>query len=244
MIESFNKKELEEKIDRYVNGQLSPDEIDELWAELIQDDYHLDYMKSVANLKAVIDQRRKEKQARQQRQRWYYTAAAAIILILGVLGYMNFYAQPDAASIQPKASVELNYYRSEGGDLKNNGEPDIIQNAIQLANTGDVKKAISLLQGELKESSSPTWIAQLSLNIGSLHYNQGEFKKALTYYKKVVENKSEVDMLTLEKAYWYMGNAYLHMDNLTEARSTIKKAYELNGAYRRVSKSYLEALSD
>lgn len=241
MIESFNKKELEEKIDQYINGQLSPREVDELWAELIQDDYHLDYLKSVANTKAVLEKKRKQ---RKSRNNWYYAAAAVIVLLIGVLAFMNIYTSNESKSVEPIASVELDYYRSEDGGYAGDADSKIIQNAIQLANTGDINKAISLLNKELDKASKPSWIAQLGLNLGSLHYNRSNYQEAIKYYKKVVENKEAVDILTLEKAYWYMGNAYFHMDQLAEARSAIEKAYKLNGAYRRVSKSYLNALSE
>ena len=66
MIESFSQNKLEEKIDRYVNGQLSQEEVDELWAELIQDGYHLDYLKTVANLKEVV---KKKKERRKDREK-------------------------------------------------------------------------------------------------------------------------------------------------------------------------------
>lgn len=244
MIESFNKKELEEKIDRYINGQLSPEETDELWAELIQDDYHLDYMKSVANIKAVIDRKKKKRRARAKRQKWYYAAAAAIVLLIGVLGFMNLYTQNGTETVQPVSSVELDYYRSEDGSVTANTDSKVIRNAIRLANTGNVNKAISLLDEELQRASNPEWIAELSLNMGSLYYNEGNYEESIEYYERVVKHKDNVDVLTLEKAYWYMGNAYFHMDQLVEARTNIEKAYDLNGAYRRVSKSYLNALSE
>ena len=245
MIESFNKKELEEKIDRYVNGQLSAEETDELWAELIQDDYHLDYMKSVANVKAVIEQKKERRRARKSRQKWYYAAAAAVVLLIGVVSYMNFYSQGETDSIQPVSQVELDYYRSGDGNLSPESEnAKIISNAIQLANEGNVDRAISLLDDELQKASDPGWIAELSLNLGSLHYNEGNYQESITYYQRVIEHNKKIDVLMLEKAYWYMGNAHFHMDRLVEARSNIEKAYELNGAYRRVSESYLNALSE
>ncbi len=245
MIESFNKKELEEKIDRYVNGQLSAEETDELWAELIQDDYHLDYMKSVANVKAVIEEKKRQRRARKSRQAWYYAAAAAIVLLIGVLGYMNFYSQNGSETVQPISQVELDYYRSDDGSISvESDDPKIISNAIQLANDGNVKEAVSLLDAELEKASDPVWIAELSLNLGSLHYNEGNYQESIAYYERVVEHKDKIDVLMLEKAYWYMGNAYFHLNQLVEARSNIEKAYELNGAYRRVSQSYLNALSE
>jgi len=243
MIESFNKKELEEKIDHYVNGRLSPEETDELWAELIQDGYHLDYLKTVANLKAVIKEKREKRKAREKRKYWYYAAAAVIVVLIAVLGVINLSTQSSSANVKPISNIELDYYRSGGGTINKGKDAQIIQHAIQLANTGKVDQAISLLKNELKSASKPSWVAKLDLNIGSLYYNQGEFDNAIKYYNKVVAYKDQIDVLTLEKAYWYVGNAYFHQDQLTKARENIKNAYELNGAYRRVAKSYLEALS-
>lgn len=243
MIESFNKKELEEKIDQYINGQLSPREVDELWAELIQDGYHLDYLKSAANLKEVIKKRRKQRKAKKKKRYWYYAAAAVIALVIAVMGVMNFAIQ-DTSSVQPVSSIELDYYRSADGGLDSNDKTGVIRKAIRLANTGRVSEAISLLDTELNNATKPSWIAELSLNLGSLHYNQANYREAINYYNNVISNENHVDVLMLEKAYWYTGNAYFHIDQLSEAQTYIKKAYELNGAYRRVAESYLEALAE
>ena len=250
MIESFNKKELEEKIDQYINGQLSASEVDELWAELIQDGYHLDYLKSAANLKAVVERRRKERQSSDNRQYWYYAAAAVIALLIAVVGVMNMSWQSDSASIEPVTSIELDYYRSGEGTIDADNKSDVIQNAIRLANTGQVEQAISLLNSELQNATSPRWVAELSLNVGSLYYNNGSYEQAIQKFDQVIaeldnaENLTANDKLMLEKAYWYTGNAYFHMDKLAEAQSSIEKAYEMNGAYRRVAQSYLDALSE
>lgn len=244
MIESFNKKELEEKIDLYINGQLSAQEVDELWSELIQDGYHLDYLKSAANLKSVIERKREERKAQQKQKYWYYAAAAVIALLITVMGVMNFSFQSNDLSVQPVASVELDYYRSGDGVIDSSSDKKIIQDAISLANTGQVDKAISLLNTELEDASEPEWIAELSLSLGSLHYNENRYKESISYYRNVIDRKDQVGLLMVEKAYWYIGNAYFHMDKLTEAQENIRKAYELNGAYRRVAKSYLDALAE
>ncbi len=243
MIESFNKKELEEKIDLYINGQLSAEEVDELWSELIQDGYHLDYLKSAANLKAVVERRREERKKSQTKQYWYYAAAAVIALLIGVIGVMN-YSADQSPPVQPVPSVELDYYRSGNGTIDTDAQSGIISDAIELANTGRVGEAISLLNSELEKASKPEWVAKLSLNLGSLYYNQAKYDQAIKYYRNVIANKEHVDVLMLEKAYWYVGNAFFHKDKLVEAETNIEKAYELNGAYRRVAKSYLDALAE
>ena len=243
MIESFNKKELEEKIDQYVNGQLSAQEVDELWAELIQDGYHLDYLKSVANLQAVIERKREEQKSTSKNQYWYYAAAAVIALLIAVVGVMNISTQQQS-SVEPISSIELDYYRSGDGTISSSSDKEVIRNAIKLANTGRENEAISLLESELENASEPGWIAELSLNLGSLHYNNGNYDIAIEHYERVVAYKDKVDVLMLEKAYWYIGNAHFHLDQLVDAKMNIEKAYELNGAYRRVAQSYLNALSD
>lgn len=241
MIENFNEKELESKIDQYVNGQLSSQEIDELWAELIRDGYHLDYLKSVANLKAVVKRRREQREAQKQRTYWYYAAAAAIVLLVAVMSVFTL-TNTNSGVVQPIESIELDYYRSTDGFITTDAKSEVIQKAIALANTGQVKEAVSFLKEELADASEPTWISRLSLNLGSLLYNQGQYEESISYFNNVIEHKDDVDVLMLEKAYWYVGNAYFQLDQLTEARNNIENAYELNGAYRRVTQSYLKAL--
>lgn len=245
MIESFNQKELEAKIDLYINGQLSTEEIEELWAELIQDDYHLDYLKSVANLKAVIEKEKaKETRKARIRQYWSYAAAAVLALTIGVLTVLNYSGSMNGVDIQPVQNIELDYYRSSEGTLENSGNATVIRNAISLANSGNFDEAVSLLKGELQNAEDPQWIAKLNLNLGSLFYNEGRYSESIGFYDEVISRKESVDILMLEKAYWYSGNAYFQLDRLAEARQHIESAYSLNGAYRRVAKSYLDALSD
>lgn len=243
MIESYNKKELETKIDQYVNGQLSPQEIDELWTELIRDGYHLDYLKSVANLKSVIQKRRVQRQAQKRKRYRYYAAAAVAILLIAIMSVFTIININSNAQLQPIQNIELDYYRSSEGAVSSGVQPEVIQKAIALANTGQIDEAISYLKEELSKASEPEWISTLSLNIGSLLYNQGEYKESIAHFERVIERKDAIDVLTLEKAYWYVGNAHFQLNHLTEARNNIEKAYDLDGAYRRVTQSYLKALS-
>lgn len=243
MIESFNKQELEEKIDRYVNGKLSPAEIDELWSELVQDDYHLDYLRSVANVKAVIENEKKKRRQARIRRIWSYAAAAVVTLFLGVMLVINVTDFTGTSDVQPVQSIELDYYRSSEGAANPEGAT-VITRAITLANTGEFQQAVALLDRELQtENISPVWESEVSLTLGSLYYNEGQYPEAIPAYETVIGHRDEVDVLTLEKAYWYLGNTYFQMERLGDARENIQKAYALNGAYRRVAQSYLNALA-
>lgn len=241
MIESIEHNDIEEKIDRYVNGQLSEKEIEELWIELIQDEYHLDYLKSVANLKEAVKNKKKQKEAARVRKYWSYSAAAVIIMLVTVLSVFNIPGLDSSTPVEPIASIELDYYRSADGTIEE--DKQVISEAIALANTGKFDQAISLLNSELEKASSIEWKSELNLNLGSLYYNEGSYQKSTEYFQNVIAAKESVDVLVLEKAYWYLGNAYFQLDRLSEARQNIQSAYDLNGAYRRVAKSYLDALA-
>lgn len=250
MIESFSQNKIEEKIDQYVNGQLSQSEIDELWAELIQDGYHLDYLKTVANLKEVVKKKKEKRKALKMRRYWSYAAAAVLALTIGILGVMNLQESTLSNDIQPIESIELDYYRSAEGTAGNGSDNSVIRDAITLANTGQFDRATALLSEELRRADDPQWISELNLNLGSLYYNEGKYRQSTDYFQQIITQKepnsnslSTEEMLILEKAYWYLGNAYFQLDELGKAKQNIENAYALNGAYRRVAQSYLNAFS-
>lgn len=241
MIESRINKELEKKIDLYVNGRLSQEEVEELWVELIQDEHHIDYLKTVANTKAVIESERSRTKIFSLQNTWRYAAAAVVVLLIGVLAVMNY---PVTAEVDfdPISSIALDGYRSEAGVPGEGDHSEVRRNALALANSGDVEAAIAILEEELTATEDPSWEAVLHLDIGSFHYNEGEFEQAIINFREVV-SKDEVDILVLEKGYWYLGNAYFQLNELDEAEAAIQEAFNLNGSYRRVAQSALTALA-
>lgn len=250
MIESFSQNKLEVKIDRYVNGQLSQEEIDDLWAELIQDGYHLDYLKTVANLKEVVKKKKERRKTLKMKRYWSYAAAAVIALTIGILGVMNLQQSSINGEVQPIESIALDYYRSSEGTIDNEADNNVIRDAITLANTGQFDQATALLNKELQQAENPQWISELNLNLGSLYYNEGNYRQSTDYFQKIItqkesfnDNLSTDEKLILEKAYWYLGNAYFQLDELDKAKQNIENAYALNGEYRRVAQSYLNAFS-
>ncbi|MGN8226216.1 tetratricopeptide repeat protein [Gracilimonas sp. BCB1] len=244
MIESKINKELERKIDLYVNGRLDAEQVDELWSELIQDEYYMDYMKSVANIKAVIDRKQKAKPSSKVhsfRKVAQYAAAAAVILIVSVVGVLNFNPSGDY-SVSPIAEIGLDIVRDNEG-FSPTVTSDVIRRAIRLATDGEVQEAISLLQTELEEATEPQLKAEIALSLGSIQYNTGNYSSSIENFK-IVTAQENIEILTLEKGYWFLGNTYFQLDKLEEAGDAFQKAYELNGAYSRVAKTYVDALEN
>ncbi|MEX0721146.1 MAG: tetratricopeptide repeat protein [Balneolaceae bacterium] len=242
MIESKVNKDLEKRIDLYVNGKLNTEEIDVLWADLVQDEYYLDYMKSVANIKAVLDKRNEEKTGSKVytfRKVAQYAATAAVILIVGIVGVLNFNTSGET-SVNPITDIGLDVVRDIDG-ISETVTNDIIRQAIRLATEGESEEAIDLLLKEMEETADPQLTADLALSLGSIQYNSGDYISSIKNFE-LVNQQEDIHTLTLEKSYWFLGNAYLQLERLAEAEETFQKAHELNGAYSRVAKTYVDAL--
>jgi len=242
MSELNNEREIKQEIERYVNGQLTPREVDDLWEIFLRDGEYLEYMKSVANLKGISHKHRREEKVKSSYNYRSYAAAAVIALLLAVWGVMNITVQPDQV-IAPIDNVELQYYRSADGSLIP-GENQIVRDAITFANDGNITKAVTLLEQKLQETEGIEEKARIDITLGSLMYNHKQYAKAIDHFGRVIEKEKQqpgLDVLMLEKAHWYRGNAYLQIERITKAERDIKRAYDYNGAYRRVAGHYLEA---
>jgi len=243
MIKSNRNRILEKRIEEYVDGKLTSSEIDELWAELINNEYYLDYMKSVASLKKIAADRQKEanREKEDSGKRVWISAAAAVLLMISSIAIFNLNTGT-SEMIEPISSIELDYYRSADGMATEQLESDVVRRAISTANTGEVSAALNLLNNELENTSTEYERAELLITSGSILYNSGKFDDAITRFEAALELNYD-DMLLQERNYWYLGNAYFQVNMLDEAKVALEKAFELNGAYSRVAQSYLRALS-
>lgn len=240
MIESKTNKELERKIDLYINGELNAEETDALWAELIQDEYYLDYMKSVANIKAIIDRKhlKKRKPSASVFPKVAQYAAAAVILIAAFVGIWNM-NPTGGLSVEPVDHIGLDVVRDAEGTsaMVTN---DVIKEAIRLATDGDTEQAIVLLQNELGNTSDAQNKADVALSLGSIYYNIGKYTESIENFE-IVTSQENIEVLTIEKGYWFLGNTYFQLDRLEEAEEAFRNAYKLDGAYSRMAKTYIEA---
>lgn len=243
MIESITKKDLENKIDEYLEGALTPEQVDELWIELIQDEYYMEYLKTAASLKGLAEKKNKPAAifTLTGMKQVYITAAVLIMSAVLVLYTVNDQGTPPA--VEPLATLELDYYRSADGTVTETNLSDILMSVISAANSGDIDSAINIVNNELGATRDPAVQHELMITAGSILYNAGRYDQALAWF----ENAAVIDtpnMQMLERNYWYLGNTYFQLNMITEAKVAMENAYELNGAYSRIAESYLKALSD
>ncbi len=245
MIESKFDKNLERKIDFYINNKLTQEEVDELWSELIQDEYYLDYTKSVANLRAIIEDERTTKEVaitHQIRNVATYGAAAAIAIIIGVIGVFNFNSENlSNNSLEPMTWIEFDTYRS-ASDNPDIIENEVIKEALRLANEGYSDEAIQLLNNEIAIEKDNKVLAKLILSLGTIQYNYGDYNNALLNFTRVV-TFDNLDPVFLEKGYWYLANAQIQHDDLLAAEKTLIKTIEFNGQFSRIAERHLNAIN-
>lgn len=243
MIESITKRDLEDKIDEYLEGNLTPEQVDELWVELIQDEYYIDYLKTAASLKGLADKKNSPATIFTIGGMKQVYLTAAVLIMSAVLVLYTLYDQGSPATVEPLTTIELDYYRSADGTVAVTNLSDILMAAISAANSGDTDAAISIINRELESASDPAVQHELMITAGSILYNIGRYDQALAWF----ENAAIIDTPDLqmkERNYWYLGNTYFQLNMITEAKYALENAYELNGAYSRIAESYLRALSD
>jgi len=243
MIESNRNRDLEQRIEMYLEGNLSPREVDDLWAELIDNEYYFDYLKSASNLKKISEEQNKtteEDNFGSTKQVWL-SAAAAILLMIGAATIFNLGTE-SSEMVQPVSSIELDYYRSADGSATEGVDSEVIRRAISAANTGEISTALQLLSKELETTTSEHEKAELLVTSGSILYNSGQFSESIERFETVLDLEYD-DIMLRERNYWYLGNAYFQVNKLDEAKAALEKAFELNGAYSRVAQSYIRALS-
>lgn len=249
MTESKHNLELEEKIDLYLDGKLSAAEVDELWAELIQDEYYYDYLKTAASLKGLANENKAEKKNDSQKTARIFTlnpagwmAAAAVLVIAIGLAVFNL-QESTYFEVKPVSQIELDYYRSAEGTSDESVSSGVLIEAIRLANNGDVSGALTILELRAEETDEIYVRQELLVTAGSILYNTGQYREAAERFEKALAADSG-DPLLMERNYWYLGNTYFQLNKIVEAKEALERAHELNGAYSRVAKSYLKALSE
>lgn len=234
--------DVRQEIDRYVEQQLSGNEIEELWSQIIQDDEYYDYLNVVANLKAV-----KEAEASStstpvhylNRYKFIYATAAVILLLITVTFVIKVTNYSANFSVRPVASFELPFQRSANitGTLTANDK--VIRQAILLYNDNDLEGAVSILKNNLALTDNVITQSRLYIMLGTLYYNSDNFEEAKSAFQSAISKKEHLKPLMLEKAYWYLGNALYQMDNVTEAEKAMHNVLQLDGAYSRLAKKNL-----
>lgn len=251
----INNKHILYLIHDFVEGKLSEQNTDTLWAHLITNPADLEYLQTLATLKKMGQDGAFSTYDNQQIQEndsrlfqllspsadggytWYYLAAAAVL----IFGFAILFSLPgdteSVAEFGPIAMIEFNIERSADAltDLE-----IIINRAISHSSAGNPDVALELLNSIQTEHISRTLEADIELMKGAVHYNAGAFEEAGIHFQNAIQKNP--DKLTLEKAYWYLANAQLQLGMDKDAIQNIMIVIEADGAFLRIASIALENL--
>ena len=250
--------ELEQQIDAYIKGKLSEKEADELWEKLLLRPDYLELLETELSVKSILEDRAVEKTSTNDskaeeraaiyslRKSWKWIAAAASVAILVVA--INFLQLDTNQKITELAIGDISIsenitsapvMRSQKSEMT--PADSLLNRGFEAAISGHVSKAMKVYDKIIAEYGAEPAAVQAHLNKGIIQYNSGDFKTSISSFEQVIANVKE-RAVSEEKAYWYMGNAYMNLEQLEKARKAIHQTYAMDGIYRQPAYRILRKL--
>lgn len=247
----INENNIKSLIHDYLEGELSDESVDALWAYLLGSPDDMDYLETLATLKTmgekgelVADESKivgtigQEESPNIYNFRKYLVAAA--VLIVSVAISFNVLQQSDTTGPTPISSIEFNTERSVG---QSTTFDDYINSAVEHSAEGNVDEAIKVLNAaQINLDLSNDQLNELRIVEGSVLYNASKFEEAKVVFEFLTENRNNISFIDYEKSMWYLANTYLQLDKTELARQKMEKVVELDGAFNRVARKSLNTL--
>ena len=232
--------EIIRQIDAYLKGELSPEKAEQLWVELIKHPEYLDYFETEISLKTALDTGKDSTPAgsaglvQSSYLVWVATAAAVALLIVALNIFMTGNQQPLRELALSEITIADNLesppvFRSQKSTLS--PADSLLNLGFEAALSGDLNRALRLYKSVVDRFESDPSSGRAYLNIGIIRYNRGEYRTAAASFNRAIEQVDQEPVLE-EKAYWYLGNAYIYLQEPAEAREAIHRAYRMDGIYR------------
>jgi len=246
-------KNIYKQIARYINGELNDSEIDTLWEEFLRNPEMFEYFETELNLADLFRNKGYGSEISQsnlisepkyvQYKKWIFASAAAILISLG----LQVFSVTDSDLISNYSLSEIPVTEMMGTDIYRAEIDDT--NPLDIAINQALAKAFSNKSDEsfykFTELASQDLTDEqktiVHLNLGILHYNRGEDQKSIEQFLSVL-NIEELPRYTEEKAWWFMGNAYLNTQNVKRAREAVFSAYTMNGKFEAPALALLKKI--
>lgn len=231
------KPELQQKIDSYLAGKLSPEEIDALWAEMVHFPQALDYLKTTAAAKEIIASTAENETSDKVPATFFtlynkWIAVAASVLVIITALYLVRKTEPTIHKFD-----YISYAEMEISDITRSGDSvsdidSLLNLGIQASIKGHKSKSKAYFQTIIEKYPENEKSAKAYFNLALLIFNEGNYQEAARLFESASE-LSENDRFFQEKSLWFLANTYINLDNLENARIAAFKAFQIDGDYRR-----------
>lgn len=249
--------ELEQQIDAYIKGQLSEEESLKLWERLLKKPEYIELLNTEIEVKSLItdrsqasdkgdDQTPKHELIYRLQNSWKWVAAAAAIVVIAVS--IHLFRSGTGTALEDLAVREIHLSENlasapilrSGQGVLTPGD-SLLNLGFKAAIAGDIDRALKVYNTIIRKHPNDPAAVQAYLNKGIIAFNKNQFDKAIASFKKVTQEAAR-QSFTREKGYWYLGNAYINTDSLTQAREAIYQAYKMKGIYRKPARDLLQKL--
>lgn len=241
--------ELEQQIDAYIKGKLTEEEAQRLWEELLKNPEYIELLNTELGIKSILAEQSASNSdddanddveeagivySIRKYKSWIAAAASVAILVVAV-NFLQFDNTKNITAafedINPRENLSsAQIMRSQKAGLT--PADSLLNKGFEAAVAGDLNKALQTYNQIIEKYGDHPAAVQAFLNKGIIQYNSGDFKKAIVSFNSVLDNVEDKQVVK-EKAFWYLGNAYINTDSLDEARDAIHDAYAMDGIYRK-----------
>ena len=236
---SSRDQEIYIQIDAYIKGKLSESDIEQLWIEFAKDPNLLERLELEAGIKKILDEKRtsdKKKASVHSLPNWiWHASAAATILIVALVQLFRVETPTNLnefiVSVIPVDQLEVaEGLRSQ--DFIISSADSLLNAGFAAISSGDSEKALSVFNEVITKYDEEPYASKAYLNSGIILYNEGKYSEAVSNFKEAATRAADNRMIS-EKAYWYLGNAYVNIGELENALDAVGKAYSRDGIFRK-----------
>lgn len=262
-----NQNEILQKIDAYLNREMTREEQDLFWEFLIENPQYHDQLQLQANLRAAISEGASASKPYGESdnppdmvesapvhylsayRNWIMAAAAVLVLVVGFnLFKVTSPEGPSLALLDDLIRVdnidlfELESIAATRGE--HTGETtelvQLFDRGLMAAIEGDLQAALDIYREIIRKFPDQNWAAKAALNAGILLYNDAKYDESIRFFALSVERSGD-DILT-EKAWWYKGHAEINVEDYANARHSMFMAFGMDGVYKREALRQLRVL--
>ena len=225
--------QLEQAIDAYLKGKLSEQEVEELWVELLQKPEYIALLETEIDVKRVYKAKQQQDTSTNTYWKWIAAAAAIAILVISINVLSDNTPKPIEEWTKAEITLSENLASAEvtRSATKISSSDSLLNAGFKAAIEGDTNQAIGIYKNIINRYNDTGIISKAYLNLGIIQYNFGEYSYGIESFKKAITIAQDNPLLK-EQSYWYMGNAFINIDQLEEARTAVRQAHSLGQIYK------------
>jgi tetratricopeptide (TPR) repeat protein len=228
-----------QQIDAYVKGTLSDKEIDLLWEEFAKDPELLERLELEVGVKKILADKTSassKKASVHSLPNWvWHFSAAATILLVALVQLFRVETPTDlkefVVSTIPADQFEVaDGLRSQ--ELMISSADSLLNLGFAAISSGNEEQAMAFFNEVITNYNEEPYASKAYLNKGIILYNDGEYTEAISSFKEAAQRARDNRMIS-EKAFWYLGNAYVNTGQPEEALTAVGEAYNRDGVFRK-----------